>query len=80
MGRQDKLIQKIRARPPEARFADVRALLERFGWSLARERGSHVTFDKPGEASITVSKVRGRMVKRVYLDDICERLGLDDDG
>ncbi len=78
MTQREKLIERIRARPPEAEFEDVRLLLEAFGWTLRRERGSHVTFKKTGQRSITVSKVGGRKVKRVYLDQICERLGLDD--
>lgn len=74
----DKLVEKICARPPSARFSDVHALLSAFGWELAREKGSHVTFVKSDERSIVVPKDGGRMVKRVYLDGICERLGLDD--
>ncbi|HEU5423934.1 MAG TPA: type II toxin-antitoxin system HicA family toxin [Nitrolancea sp.] len=78
MSRRDKLIARILARPPQADFDDVRAVLEEFGWVLARERGSHCTFAKPGEYPIIVPKVGGRKVKRVYLDMICDRLGLDD--
>lgn len=78
MSRREKLIAKIRARPAEARFADVQVLLEEFGWQLQRESGSHVTFAKDGERSITIPKVGGRMVKRVYLEQICTRLGLDE--
>lgn len=78
MARHEKLIERIRARPPEADFSDVRVLLEAYGWSLGRERGSHTTFIKPGERSITVPKVGGRKVKRVYLDQLCAILGLDE--
>lgn len=77
MSQRDKLVARIRARPPEADFGDVRALLEEFGWTLQRERGSHVIFVKPGERSIVVPKVGGRKVKRTYLAMLCERLGLD---
>jgi predicted RNA binding protein YcfA (HicA-like mRNA interferase family) len=76
--KRDELIARIRARPAVARFADVQGLLEEFGWQLQRETGSHVTFAKEGERSITVPKVGGRMVKRIYLDQICDRLGLDE--
>ena len=51
---------------------------EAFGWRLDREKGSHVIFTKDGERSITVPKVSGRMVKGVYLDEICNCLGLDE--
>ena len=72
-----KLIQRIRARPPEADFEDVRNLLEAFGWTLARQRSSHIHFSKPGERTINIPVVKGRKVKRVYLDEVCRRLGLD---
>ena len=78
MAADEKLIERIRARPPEANFHDVRRLLEAYGWALARERGSHAHFTKPGERTLSIPRVGGRRVKRVYLDLICERLGLDD--
>lgn len=79
MTRRERLVAKILARPSEAEFRDVRALLEEFGWVLDRQRGSHVTFVHEAEQEIiTVATVSGRRVKRVYLDQICKRLGLDD--
>ena len=78
MAKRDKLIARIRARPPEADFEDVRGLLEGFGWQMARQKGSHVTFTRQGEHPIAVPMVRGRKVKRTYLAVICDRLGLDD--
>jgi predicted RNA binding protein YcfA (HicA-like mRNA interferase family) len=56
----------------------VRHLLEEFDWKLDRQTGSHVMFVKAGERTISVPVVSGRKVKRTYLDQICERLGLDD--
>jgi predicted RNA binding protein YcfA (HicA-like mRNA interferase family) len=73
----EKLISRIRARPPEADFGDVKRLLVEYGWELARQKGSHVIFTKPHERSITVPLVDGKRVKRTYLTEICERLGLD---
>lgn len=78
MARRDKLIARIRRRPAEADFGDVQALLRAFGWTLDRETGSHVIFVKPGEFPISVPKQHGRKVKRHYLDELCERLGLDE--
>ena len=78
MTRRDRLIERIRTRPLEADFDDVRRLLESFGWVLAREGGSHAMFTKPGESTITVPRVRGRKVKRTYLDIIIDRLGMGD--
>lgn len=80
MIKREKLIARIRARPVEADFGDVRALLEDFGWRMRRAgRGSHVVFTKAGEPSITVPTASGRKVKRTYLVEICERLVLDDE-
>ena len=78
MTRLDKLIERIKARPPEADFGDVVRLLEAFGYERKRQEGSHVSFKKTGERTITVPLAKGRKVKRAYLDLICERLGLDD--
>jgi predicted RNA binding protein YcfA (HicA-like mRNA interferase family) len=78
MSQFEKLMARIRSRPPEADFADVDALLKAFGWTKAREVGSHVSYTKEGAQPITVSKKHGRKVKRVYLDKICKLLDLDD--
>lgn len=77
MGRREKLIEVICARrPPEARFNDVRQLLEFEGYELRRQKGSHVTFFKESKRPITIPK-SSEKVKRVYLDELCSELGLD---
>ncbi|MBA2362106.1 MAG: type II toxin-antitoxin system HicA family toxin [Chloroflexia bacterium] len=79
MTKREKLIGKIRARPPHADFEDVRRVLDLYGWTMRAPRSgsSHYTFAKAGEPEIiTVVKHHGR-VGRVYLDNICEKLGLD---
>lgn len=80
MSQRDRLIEQLcaRPRPPDARFDDVRRVLEAFGWEMKRQRGSHVTFKKPGERAIVVPLVSGRTVKQAYLDNLCKLLGLDD--
>jgi predicted RNA binding protein YcfA (HicA-like mRNA interferase family) len=78
MTRRDKLIERIRQRPTTASFKDVQVLLTEFGWTLNRTAGSHFTFTKPGEYPIVVT-VHDKRVKRGYLDDICTRLGLDEE-
>ncbi len=78
MSQFDKLVVKLRARPPQAEFEDVRKVLEHHGWLLARNESSHATFVKAGERFVfTVPKVSGRWVKRVYIDKMCDLLGLD---
>ncbi|HZU75815.1 MAG TPA: type II toxin-antitoxin system HicA family toxin [Dehalococcoidia bacterium] len=77
MSKRDKLVERILARPPEADFADVRTVRERHGWMQVRQSGSHVAFTKAGERAFIIPLRGGSKVKRVYLDQICERLGLD---
>jgi predicted RNA binding protein YcfA (HicA-like mRNA interferase family) len=77
MSRRDKLVRRIVARPPEADFGEVKSLLERYGWSLSRTKGSHFTFTREGVYPITIP-VHNDKVRRPYLDRICERLGLDE--
>ena len=77
MSQREKLIARIRQRPSQAEFSDVEQLLELFGWTCDRKRGSHRAFTKPAERTLIVPIKSGK-VARVYLDQICERLGLDD--
>jgi predicted RNA binding protein YcfA (HicA-like mRNA interferase family) len=72
----EKLIARLRRRPPQVDFRDICQLLEAYGWRLDRETGSHALFVKPEERSISVPKVSGRTVKRVYIIQVLERLGL----
>jgi predicted RNA binding protein YcfA (HicA-like mRNA interferase family) len=59
MSRDEKLIARIKARPPEARYADVERLLYMFGWEADETGSSHVTFKKPGEPPLVVVR-KGR--------------------
>lgn len=77
MTKRDKLAEKIRRRPPSARFRDVERLLNAYGWTLARTRGSHMTFKKSDEQRILTVTVHDDKVERAYLDKICIQLGLD---
>lgn len=77
MSQREKLIARIRQRPPQAEFSDVEHLLELFGWTCARKKGSHRAFTKSGQRTIVVPIKSGK-VARVYLDRLCDRLGLDD--
>lgn len=79
MSKIDKLIARIKARPVEADFEDVELVLRYCGWEIAHERGSHVSFSKTGEMPIVIPRKHGRKVKQIYLDKLCERLGLDED-
>lgn len=76
MSKRRKLADRLRARPSEMSFDDVRRVLEDHGWKM--RSGEHSTFYKPGHGHISVPTVSGRKVKRYILIDICERLGLDE--
>ena len=78
MTKREKLIARLRARPRQASFGDVTTLLEGFGWTLNRQKGSHVTFIKDGERSLSFPVVGGQYVKGIYVDHIFARLDLDD--
>lgn len=76
MTRREKLIERLRSAKAESAFADLRMLLERSGWKLVRQRGSHATFAKPGEPTIVFPLLSGRCVKRPYVMLVLNRLEL----
>jgi predicted RNA binding protein YcfA (HicA-like mRNA interferase family) len=77
VSRERKLADRLRARPSEMSFDDVRRVLEDHGWQI-RSRGKHVVFAKSGRGHLAVPTVSGRKVKRYILIQICELLGLDE--
>lgn len=79
MSQRDKLVAKLRARPATASIGDVRKVLDAYGWELRSQKGSHLSFRKPRDPRLlTICTENGRTVKTVYLDRVCEYLGLDD--
>jgi len=55
--------------PSEVRFALVRAMLEKAGWTLSRINGSHHQFTKAGERTLVIPVHRGK-VKPGYVREI----------
>jgi hypothetical protein len=47
-----KLLQKVLAGPTNVRFGDMVALVEAFGFRLARVGGSHHIFERAGVAEL----------------------------
>jgi predicted RNA binding protein YcfA (HicA-like mRNA interferase family) len=47
--------------PSPVRFAEIRRLLEKHGWTLARISGSHYIFQKPGHRSFPVPVHHGKV-------------------
>ena len=76
MGVNRRRIERLLSLPPEADFADVRAVLLYFGWQERQAKGSHVIFRSPdGRDRLTVP-VHGRRVKRIYVQQMCRALDL----
>ena len=78
MSRDEKLLEKLRRRPVVTDFSDLERFLVGEGWERARQKGSHVSFKKAGSRTITIPLTGGRKVKGVYVEQVLERLGLDD--
>lgn len=62
--------------PSPIRFAEVKRMLEGYGWSEVRITGSHHIFGKPGESFRFSIPVHKGLVKHGYLRDIKRKLGL----
>jgi predicted RNA binding protein YcfA (HicA-like mRNA interferase family) len=54
-------------------------ILKRHGWKHVRTRGSHFTFDKPGEISITVPVHGNKTLKTGIQHAIMKAAGLTED-
>lgn len=63
----------------EKRFALIRSRLESCGWLLARIRGSHHVFTKPGRLPISIPVHRGK-VKAIYVRKVDEILKDEEEG
>ncbi|MDJ1177565.1 type II toxin-antitoxin system HicA family toxin [Roseofilum sp. BLCC_M91] len=78
MSKLEKLIELFLRDPPEVRFNQVQYLLESFGFEEKRSKGSHHTFRNQDGLKITVPKTGGKMVKRVYVQQIVKLLNLEE--
>lgn len=68
MSRWDKLIMKIKNLSKDLRFAELKKVLESYGYRMEAPRGgsSHYTFRKAGCNPITVPKYEP--IKKVYVE------------
>ena len=76
----DKLLNKLRRKPAEARFSDIERLLNTSGWVLERWSGSRATFvpeDEPKHVGLTVPTRKGRTVARANIQRVLEHLDLE---
>ena len=68
MSKWDKLLNKIKNLSKDIRFAELKKILEEYGYVMYSPRGgsSHYTFRKPGCRPITIPK--HEPVKKVYVE------------
>jgi len=78
MSKLSKLIELFLRDPPEARYDDVRYVLETFDFLEVRAKGSHHTFRNAEGLTITVPKKGGKVVKGVYIRQIVILLKLEE--
>ena len=78
MGKHEKLLERLRRKPPEADFGDIHRLLEGSGFHRAGADGSHFVYRNAAGRQVTVITVKGRKVKRPYIVRVLEFLGLDE--
>ncbi|MFQ5860198.1 MAG: type II toxin-antitoxin system HicA family toxin [Dehalococcoidia bacterium] len=76
MARLERLVARFLAEPAEVSFRDVATLLRAFGYEERPTKSSHHVFVKPEILPITVPTIGGRRVKRTYIWNIVELLGL----
>jgi len=60
--------------PSPVRFAEVKRMLERNGWTLNRITGPHHIFTKAGEPHLAIPVHKG-VVKYVYVKEAKKRCG-----
>ena len=72
MSKWDKLLSKITSLSKDVRFAELKKILESYGYVMFAPRGgsSHYTFRKSGCRSITIPK--HEPIKKVYVEMVKE--------
>jgi predicted RNA binding protein YcfA (HicA-like mRNA interferase family) len=79
MSKVEKLIDLFLRKPTEVTFEDVVKIVEAFGYEEKPSgSGSHRVFIKKQNYPIVVPIHKGKMVKRVYIQMIIDRLGLEE--
>lgn len=68
MSKWDKLLSKICTLSKDLRFAELRKVLESYGYEMyvSKRGSSHYTFRKPGCQPITIPK--HEPIKKVYVE------------
>ena len=59
MSRREKLLEKMRSRPGDVRFAEVDAFLTAHAFVLFNQRGSHCSYHRADGRVLTIVKPHG---------------------
>lgn len=78
VARSDKLMTKLKRLPTTMLFSEVSRVVQAHGYSHVRTSGSHNVFRNSEGHVLNIPTNNGRDVKRVYLREIVETLGLED--
>jgi predicted RNA binding protein YcfA (HicA-like mRNA interferase family) len=72
MSKWDKLINRVCSLSTDMRFAELRKILESYGYTInsPKSGSSHYTFRKPGKNPITIPK--NEPIKRIYVKMVRE--------
>jgi len=74
-----KLVKKFLLEPDSVDdINEVRRLLEQFGYSEKKKRGSECVFHKKGAYPINVPLIKGRKVKTPYIKRLADLLNLEE--
>lgn len=75
MDKIEKIIQTIKESRQPIRFQDLGLLLNHFGYTLVRQRGSHVHFRRPQSTPLHFPVNHGQVL-RFYGQGILKKLGV----
>jgi len=72
MSNPDRILQRLRRLPPEARRRDVLTLVQSLGWKVTKGAGDHVNVQRPGSPIIVT--LGDETVKRYQLRQLLKEI------
>lgn len=69
----EKIIEKMKRQPNGIRFEEAKKVLECYGFTCKRQKGSHAQFLKKETGELITIKVENPL-KKVYVVDILRRI------
>lgn len=70
-----KLIQKMKNQPNGIALAEAARVLNAYGYNFIRRRSSHHSYRNNSGDVITIVERSGKPIKRVYVEDVLDRIG-----